>query len=186
MLYQQGTQRIEVIVRKQSGGGVSGGAGTKETDADKTTAAGGEESEGLGTGTGMNTRTKRVVSASVQHILSTVKQGADLAIDYWASGIGIQSGDQALQNRTERRIEVLKDTTSLAYSVVMGGVSMAWAGPVGIILGSALSGITSGASLLSKYSKREREYNFTIFKEQSSIEYQRARAGTDWTNGRLR
>lgn len=115
MLYQQGTQRIEVIVRKQSGGGVSGGAGTKETDADKTTAAGGEESEGLGTGTGMNTRTKRVVSANMQHILSTVKQGADLAIDYWASGIGIQSGDQALQDRTERRIEVLKDTTSLAY-----------------------------------------------------------------------
>ena len=29
MLYQQGTQRIEVIVRKQSGGGISGGAGTK-------------------------------------------------------------------------------------------------------------------------------------------------------------
>ena len=81
---------------------------------------------------------------------------------------------------------MLKDGSSLAFSVVMGGVSMAWAGPVGIILGGALSGITSGGSLISKYSKREREYNFTIFKEQSSIEYQRARAGTDWTNGRLR
>lgn len=187
MLYQQGTQRIEVIVRKETGGGVSGGAGTKETDADKTTGTGGEESESLGTGAGMNnSRTKRIVRANFQHLWTVTKQIADLSVDYWASGIGMQSGDQALQDRTERKIEQIKDVTSVAYSVGMGAMSGVWAGPIGIILGAAMSAATSGATLISKYSGRQREYDYKIFKEESSIEYQRARAGTDWTNGRLR
>lgn len=186
MLYQQGTQRIEVIIRKETGGGVSGGAGAKETDADKTIGTGGEESENLETGAGMNSRTKRIVRANIQHALAVTKQTIDLVVDYWASGIGLKSGDQALQDRAERKIEQVKDVTSFAYSVSMGAMSGVWAGPVGIILGTTMSALTSGATLFSKYSGRQREYDYKIFKEESSIEYQRARAGTDWTNGRLR
>ena len=68
----------------------------------------------------------------------------------------------------------------------MGAVYGAWGGPIGAILGATFGAISSGASTAVKYLGREREFNYKVFKENNSIEYQRARASINLTTGRLR
>lgn len=181
MLYQQGTQRIEIIVRKDGGVGQEG-AKEKETDnvSSNGTQTPSNESNGL------NARQKRIIKTNTTHILATAKQVTDLGIEYYISGIGQRNGDQALQEQAQRKMEIFKDTTNLASSVAMGALYGSWGGPVGTLVGMSLAAISTGASLAVKYKGRERDYDYKIFKENNAIEYQRTRAGINLTNGRLR
>lgn len=182
MLYQQGTQRIEVIVKKE-GGGASTNANETNTDEVggkgktwRTSVFGSENPQ----------RIQRVIKTNLTHTLAVTKQIADLAIEYQISGLGYKNGDQAYQNIVQRKMEIVKDTTNVASSVAMGALYGSWGGPIGAALGAAFGAVSTGASLISKYSGREREYNYKVFKENNAIEYQRARAGINLTTGRLR
>lgn len=182
MLYQQGTQRIEVIVRKESGGGT---LGANETDTDDI---GGKETTWRTNvfGTESSRRIKRVIKTNTTHALAVTKQVVDLGIEYWVAGLGMKYGDQAYQENVQRRFELVKDVTNVASSIGMGALYGSWGGPIGAVLGATFGAISSGVSTAVKYAGREREFNYKTFKENNSIEYQRARASINLTTGRLR
>lgn len=183
MLHQKGTQRIEVIVRKEGGG-------TAETGSKETTPEdiGGKETTWRTSvfGSENPNRIKRVIKTNTTHALAVSKQVIDLGIEYWVSGLGMKNGDQAYQENVSRQFEVVKDVTGFASSVAMGAVYGSWGGPIGMALGMLFGAVSSGVSIATKYKGREREFNYKVFKEENAIEYQRARASINLTTGRLR
>lgn len=182
MLYQQGTQRIEIIVRKEGGSAQSNAEETQAEDVGgrettwRTSVFGSEDPK----------RIKRVIKTNTTHALAITKQVLDLGIEYWVSGLGNKYGDQALQENVQRQVEIVKDVTNVASSIAMGAVYGAWGGPIGAVLGAVFGAVSSGVSTAVKYAGREREFNYKMFKENNSIEYQRARASINLTTGRLR
>ena len=186
-MYTQQRQRIEIIVRKDVGGG-SEGAKTREADANVNGGGEGDPNSLLSklTGSSNKTRQNRVIKTNATHALAISKQVIDLGIEYYIGGIGMRSGDSALQENVSRNMEIFKDTTNMVSSVAMGALYGAWGGPIGAVLGAVFGAVSTGASLLTKYKGREREYDFKVFKENNAIEYQRARAGINMTTGRLR
>ena len=186
MFFQQGTQRIEVVVRKDSG---YSNAGTNEIDPNNI---GGDVDGKRGgawatlTGSTSIARQHRVVKTNTTHFFATLKQITDLKIEHFISGIGQRNGDEALQDNINRTMEIVKDTTGLASSVAMGAVYGSWGGPIGTAMGMVLGLASTAASIGAKYANREREFNFKMFKENNAIEYKRARASINLTTGRLR
>lgn len=181
-LYQQGNQKIEIIVRKESDADI---VGTKEVEAEESTgkkttwrtAVFGSESQD---------RINRVIKTNATHILAVGKQIAQLGFQYYVSGLGDKYGDQALQENVSRQLEIFSDVTNVGSATIMGGVFGAWGGPIGAVIGATLGALSSGASTIFKYATRNREYNYKVFKENNSIQYQRARASINLTTGRLR
>lgn len=184
MLYQQGTQRIEIIVRKEGGGTTETAA--KETPTDEI--GGGRETTWRTSvfGSENPNRIKRVIKTNTTHALAVSKQVIDLGIEYWVGGLGNKYGDQAYQDNVQRRVEIVKDVTNVASSIGMGALYGAWGGPIGAVLGAVFGAVSSGVSTAVKYAGREREFNYKVFKEENAIEYQRARASISLTTGRLR
>lgn len=184
MLYQQGTQRIEVIVRKESSGASEQGAREISTD---TVSGGGETTWRTSVfGSENPARIKRVIKTNATHALAITKQVVDLGIEYYVSGLGQKYGDQALQENVARQVEIVKDVSGFASSVGMGVLYGSWGGPLGAVLGGLFGAISNATSTGVKYASREREFNYKIFKENNAIEYQRARASINLTTGRLR
>ena len=175
MLLRQGTERIEVVVRKEGGGSVKG---ANETSADEKTAGGGQSAESV--------KQNRFTKTVLKHSFSASKQLVNTAADFWATGIGYQYGDQALQDRTQRVIEQVRDVENTAISVAMGATGFAWAGVPGIVFGALAGAVQSLSSIGFRQARREREFDFKMFKETSSVEYARARAYINLTTGRLR
>ena len=182
MFYQKGTQRIEIIVRKEGG---SAQSNAKETQAEdiggrettwRTSVFGSEDPR----------RIKRVIKTNTTHALAVSKQVIDLGMEYWVSGLGYKTGDQSYQENVQRRFEIVKDVGGIASSVAMGAVYGAWGGPIGAVLGATFGAISSAASIGVRDAGRKREFNYKVFKENNAIEYQRARASINMTTGRLR
>ena len=180
MLYQNGTQRIEIIVRKDS----SGQAGAKETDTENVSSSGTQNT--TTTSGGLTARTKRIIKTNTTHGLAVAKQFTDLVTEYVIGGLGQRNGDQALQDQVSRNVEIVKDVTGFASSIAMGAVYGSWGGPAGAVLGATFGAISTGVSTAIKYASRERDFNYKVFKENNAIEYQRSRAGINLTTGRLR
>ena len=135
MLYQQGTQRIEVIVKKDSNAIV----GANQEQAENIGGQGGDGKKSVwSTLTGSNdpNRQYRVAKTNMTHMVAMTKQVAFQTFTYYTSGIGMRSGDQALQEATARQLEIYKDVTGIASSVVMGAVYGSWGGPIGTIIGA--------------------------------------------------
>lgn len=181
MVYQQGTKRIEIIVRKDSGGGQDG---AKETETENV-SSNGTQNETQKSG-GLTARQKRMIKTNATHALAVTKQVADLGLEYVVSGISQRYGDQALQENVERNVEIVKDVTGFASSVAMGALYGSWGGPVGAGLGATFGALSTGVSTAVKYANRARDFNYKVFKENNAIEYQRARASISLTTGRLR
>lgn len=183
MLVQKGTQRIEIIVRKDS----NGETGAKETDAEEVGGGNGKNAK-VGTDgmTAAERRKHRIIKTNTTHAIATAKQIADLTLEYYHSGIGLRHGDQALQDQVQRKTEIVKDVSGFASSVAMGAVYGSWGGPIGTVLGAVFGAATTAASIGVKYASRQREFNFKVFKENNAIEYKKARAGINLTTGRLR
>lgn len=180
-LYQQGVQRIEVIVKKETDGTSEKGA--KETETEEV---GGNETTKNIVGSTNPNRIKRVIKTNATHFLATSKQVAGLLTNYQIAGLGYKYGDQAFQDRVGRQVEIVQDVTNIASSVAMGALYGSWGGPLGAVMGALMNGISTGFSTAFKYGGREREYNFKVFKEENAIEYKRARANINLTTGRLR
>ena len=183
MLYQQGTQRIEIIVRKDGGGSTQTAA--KETPTDEI---GGRETTWRTSvfGSENPNRIKRVIKTNTTHALAVTKQVVDLGIEYWVAGLGEKNGDQAYQDMVQRIFEIVKDVTNVASSIGMGALYGSWGGPIGTVLGAVFGAVSTGVSTAVKYAGRGREFNYKMFKENNAIEYKKARAGINLTTGRLR
>lgn len=184
MYVQRGTQRIEVIVRKESAGALVG-ANTKDPDqvsdsTEKSTST--ARSSNMPSGSAKS----RMLRVNLTHSFAVARQLVDASINYAIQGQGMNTGDQSLQDLTARNFEVYKDTTNVASSIAMGAVYGISGGPVGVIWGMALGALSATTSVAFKYAGRDREFNYKTFKENNSIEYQRARASISLTTGRLR
>lgn len=178
-LTEQGTQRIEIIVRKAGG---MDSAGAKEKEADQANAESQQPQED-GKGTKKSSVWWRT---QLTHSAAVLKQTSTQWFNYAVAGIGLKYGDQALQQQVERQVEQVTDVTNIATSLVMGATYGAAGGPVGMIAGALMMGAQTTSSVLLKYATREREYDFKMFKQNNAIEYKRARAQINLTTGRLR
>ena len=184
-MYTQQTQRIEVIVRKEGGGGEKG---NKEVDTEEA----GNSNKSLGE---RATKAVRIVAkAQIMHGIAVAKHIANAGVNFWVGGLGYETGDEAYQQRVGRQVEIAQDATNTATSIAMGAMAGAMAGSVvpgigtiiGGIVGGVLSTANSTAGLISKYMGRQRDFDFKMFKENNAIEYKRARAKINLTTGRLR
>lgn len=178
MYYQQGNQRIEIIIRKD-GGSTNGGVVAPDQVTSTPKASTGEKSTA-------SPFTNRFIRTNVTHALAVAKQVSDTVLDYIVQGYGYTTGDQALQEKVSRNMEIAQDILGVATSVGMGITYGASGGPIGSALGAAFGLITSGTHLTYKYATRQRDYDYKIFKEENNISYIRSRAGINLTTGRLR
>lgn len=182
MRYQQGTERIEIIVRKDSGGGTLAGANeqsgtTRKRKQTWRTAVFGSES---------SSRIRRVIKTNATHAISVAHQTGMQYVHYYIGGLGMQNGDEAMQQQAQRTAEIVTDTTNFVSSVAMGAIYGAWGGPIGSVLGATLGAAQSATSIGFKYLGRRRDFSYKEFKLNNAIEYRRARASINLTTGRLR
>jgi hypothetical protein len=189
MLYQKGTQRIEVIVKKD-GGLSSSIVGAKDNDAENISSQGSQDNDNGSysflLGTANKNRKNRVIKTNATHFLAVSKQIIGLEANYLIQGLGQYYGDQSYQEQVARQVEIIQDTSNFASSIAMGVVYGSWGGPLGAILGASMAALSTGASIGVKYAQRRRDFNYKTFKENNTIEYQRARANINLTTGRLR
>lgn len=178
--YSQGLQRIEVIVRKEGGNAT---VGANENASDNVSSSGADP---RGAEARAQARQKRIILTNTTHLLALARQEALLWGNYAIQGIGQKYGDQSLQEHIEREVEIAKDVTGFASNISRGVVFGAWGGPVGAVIGGLIGAISSASSTGVKYLQRQREFNYKMFKENSSLAYRRARASISLTNGRLR
>ena len=177
-LTAQGTQRIEIIVRKAGSVSV---VGAKEKEAANANA---EQTDQEGKGTSVKSVAFKKTQAT--HAFAVAKQVATQWFNYAVAGIGYREGDQALQQQLNREIEQVGDVTNIATSIAMGATYGSMGGPLGSFIGASLMGIQTASTTLLKYKTRERDYDMKLYKENSAIEYKRARAQINLTTGRLR
>lgn len=184
-MYTQQTQRIEVIVRKEGGGGEKG---NKEVDTEEA----GNSNKSFGE---RATKAVRIVAkAQIMHGIAVAKHIANAGVNFWVGGLGYETGDEAYQQRVGRQVEIVQDATNTATSIAMGAMAGAMAGSVVPVIGTVIGGVVGGllstansaAGLISKYMGRQRDFDFKMFKENNAIEYKRARAKINLTTGRLR
>lgn len=184
MNYKQATQRIEIIVRKDSGDGSNVKVVSSEdgaSDKDKPVLAGGYIA-------------KRVATS----LIKLTSEATMTGINYYISGIGYREGDTSLQSSAERTMTLVSKVTNVAKGTAVGAVSAlatgaaggAPGGPLGIAIGALIGLTTSLVSTVISTSSDEgsakRTWNYKQFQEQNSITYKRARAGINLTTGRLR
>lgn len=181
-LYQQGTQRIEIIIRKDTTGGE---IGAKETETDQVSSENVQDDENQPQSR-ISSKTQRMILTNSTHAVAVAKQAFNLAVDDYISRLGYQNGDSAYQQQVQRSFEVIKDNANVASATAMGMLYGSNGGFIGMVLGGALGFATSSISIFFKYRGRDEEFNYKTFKENNAIAYQRARAGINLTTGRLR
>lgn len=107
-------------------------------------------------------------------------------INYYVSDIGRANGDSNYQAIVNRKIEKATDVLSIGQGALSGAAAGVMAGPAGAAVGAVVGAISSGINLGFKYAEREREYQHTMFKENTSQAYQLARANYSAYTGRVR
>lgn len=123
---------------------------------------------------------------AVQQGVSLAVQTGREAINYFVSDIGRANGDSNYQAIVNRKIEKVTDALSVGQGALSGAAAGAMAGPVGAAVGAVIGAVSSGISLGFKYAEREREYQYKMFKENTSQAYQLARANYSAYTGRVR
>ena len=97
------------------------------------------------------------------------------------------SCDTNYQAIARRQMEIKQDIAnplvSITNATISGGMIM---GPVGAITGLVTSATTSIFSLMNKYEGRNVDFAIDSWKQQQSVNYNKARAGVDLTDGRSR
>ena len=97
------------------------------------------------------------------------------------------SGDSNYQDHVRRQFEVVEDTSRFATNVLSSTVSGASiGGAIGACIAFATSVLTQSISYAQKYEGRNIDNAITQWKENHSINYNKARAGVDLTDGRSR
>ena len=182
MSFQQGTQKVEVVVRRAGGGsGIEQPQGAKPTD--DVSLSGGQSSS---IGRGKNA-SNRLSKNSIMHYGNMAKQMAMKVGRYYIGGVKYNTGDEALQDMVDRTVEVVTDWTNVAAQTAFGAYYGArFGGPIGALIGGATSLASGVLGIGMDFAAARRDYNMKVFKEENGIAYRRARADINFTNGRLR
>lgn len=183
MLYQLGSQRIEIIVRKDSG---TSEKGAKEKDTDQVAEGVVQDTNLNGDSATSGSVRNRFSQITTKHALVVAKQVVTSWANFGIQQIGNKNGDQALQESVSRTVEIVQDTTNFVSTVASGIIAGSAGGFVGAIIGGLIGTISAATTLGVKLATRQVEFNFKTFKENNAIEYQRARASISLTTGRLR
>lgn len=181
--FYQGVSKIEVVVRKEDYGATTKGANEKDT------AETNEENKNAANASGNVANTKpSKVSARIMgtKVLAASVAMTRLGINYYATGVGYRTGDAALQEATQRTVEMATEGFGILSSVGIGALYGMRGGAIGMTLGAIAALATTGVSLGVKYASKQRDYDYKMFKENNAIEYRRARANISLTTGRLR
>lgn len=97
------------------------------------------------------------------------------------------SCDTNYQAIARRQMEIKQDIAnplmSITNATISGGMIM---GPIGALTGLVTSAATSMFSLMNKYESRNVDFALNSWKQQQSVNYNKARAGVDLTDGRSR
>jgi len=118
--------------------------------------------------------------------LQVARQVTKQTINYFINDIGRKNGDASLQDHINREVEIITDATGVLSSALTGAAAGAMFGIGGAVIGGVVGVASSAISLGFKQAERSRDFDFKEFKENNSIEYQRARASINLTTGRLR
>lgn len=113
-----------------------------------------------------------------------------LATQYANAGIGqlgAITGDSNYQNIVQRQVESGIDTISSIWNIGSATTSGALiGGPIGAALALASSSLSTAFSLMNKYETRNMQNAISTWKENQSVNYNKARAGIELTDGRTR
>lgn len=185
------TLKITVVDGGKAGGGMFGSAN------DKAGGNGAESNEKksllykvLNYNSTIRNKVKQATSPTtyfaIQQGVSVAVQTGREAINYYVSDIGRANGDSNYQAIVNRKIEKITDGLSIGQGMLSGAAAGAMAGPIGAAVGAVVGALSSGISLGFKYAEREREYQHTLFKENTSQAHQMARANYSVYTGRAR
>lgn len=181
-LYQQGTNRIEVVIRKEETTAQQDG----ET-ADKITADNQQgQQDGQGGVSGGASATARFMRVNLSKAVGLAKELANIGSQYYQHIQGLRNGDEALADNIDRNFEIVQDVGGTASHIAMGALFGSSGGVGGAVIGASVAAISSGVSLASKYANRQLDFDYKRFREDNGTAYQRARASINLTTGRLR
>ena len=129
------------------------------------------------------------VIAVAQQVLGQVSAGVNFAI----SGVGMTTGNSALQDTIAREQEKVQESVNMAKGILGGaasGVVMgASFGPIGALVGGGggaiFGGIKAETDKQRKYEERRREYEFESWKFDTARAVSLQRAGVTAGGGRL-
>lgn len=183
--------KITVVDGGKAGSGMFGGSNDKSGEKG---AEGNEKNSLMYKVLNYNSTIRNKVKQSTSPTtFFAIQSGVQLAsqtgrefINYFVSDIGRANGDSNYQAIVNRKIEKVTDCLSIGQGMLSGAAAGAIAGPIGAVIGAAVGAISSGISLGFKYAEREREYQHTRFKENTSQAYQLARANYSAYTGRVR
>lgn len=183
-LFTQGTQRIEVVVRRDDVGAATAGAGDESAETLGSSSSGASSSGVTSSASVSGSKVNFRIMAT--KTLAAVVASGRLWLNYAISGIAYKTGDTALQEATQRNIEMAEEGAGILLSVGLGATYAIRGGSMAMGVGAVLAAATTATSLAVKYLGKEREFNMKVFKEENAIEYKRARANLSLTTGRLR
>ena len=106
--------------------------------------------------------------------------------NYFISDIGRRNGDSNSQAVVNRQIEVVSDSLGIMSGIASGAATGAMFGAPGAVIGAVVGAASSAISLGFKYAERQREYEHTMFEQNTSQAYNLARANFSTLTGRLR
>ena len=176
--------RIDIVVRKESGS-----LGSDTITSDKSVKENQEEKQESESSSREDRLKKKIIRTAVTHTMSSVLQVGQQTANYITGGIGLYSGDSSYQDYCQRQVEIVTDTVNVASAIGLNTMygTIYSGGNIGIgLLNGVIGGFSSLSSKYFKYARRHREYDYKVFKENNSIEYNRSRANINLTNGRLR
>ncbi len=115
------------------------------------------------------------------------------SVDFAISGVGMTTGNSALQDRVAREQEQVQETVQMAKGIAggaaAGAVMGAAFGPVGAIVGgiggALFGGVTAEMDKERKYEERRREYEYEAWKLDTARAVNLKRSGVTIGNGRL-
>ena len=182
--------KIVVVDGGRSGGYKSKNAGLKDADGEKKNYKNtplykllhAKETIKNKVQSGMTPRQSFALNMGLNVASQLVQQYAN----YYISDIGRKNGDSNYQAIVNRQIEIVSDVASIGSGLVQGAATGSMFGPVGAAIGAVLGVASSGISLGFKYADRTREYQHTMFQENTSQAYNLARANYSVSTGRVR
>ena len=182
-LMQEQAQTLTVIVR---GEGVIGGAESEEKENQAEESPKDKEEQKEAQKIPDKKISNRIKLINATHIMAATIAIGKASINYGIGDIAATTGDKNFADRVQREVEGLNDGVDLITSTAMGAWYGSRGGWVGAIVGGAIGFTQTAVSKAFKYAGRERDYNVDTFKMDNEINYARARANINWTNGRMR
>lgn len=183
--FVQGTQKIEVVVRKENLDAAT--AGANEQAPEEAGSNAGTQAQGSGGESSFfGARGKNFARINATKALALGIMVGRLSLNYAVGGIAYRNGDAAMQEAVQRNLEMAEEGVTLISSIGIGATYGSAGGAAGALIGATIGAISAGTSLIVKYAGRFRDYDAKMFKEENAIEYKRARAQVSLTTGRLR